>query len=89
MANIKSSEKRAELAKKNNLKNRAIKHELSTYVKKFKKAISEKDIALAEATLKTLTGKFDTAAAKNVIHSNKAQRKIAHYSKMLSDAKAA
>ena len=89
MPNIKSAEKRVEIAKKNNLRNRAKKSEISTYVKKFKKAIAEKDLVSAESLLAKVSSLLDSASKDNVIHSNSASRKKAHFSKMLSDAKKA
>ena len=87
MPNIKSAEKRVEIAKKNNLRNRAKKSEISTYVKKFKKAIAEKDIANAESLYAKVASLLDVASKNNIINSNSASRKKAHFAKLLSDAK--
>lgn len=89
MPNIKSAEKRVELSRKSNLKNRAKKSEISTYTKKFKKAIAEKNIEEAEKLYTKVSSVMDAAAQDNIIHKNSASRKKAHFAKMLSDAKKA
>ena len=88
MPNIKSAKKRVELTKVNTARNKSDKSEIATYIKRFKKALANNDIATAEVELKTVVGLLDSAARKNVIHSNSAQRKSAHLAKLLSDAKA-
>ena len=57
------------------------------YEKKFKNELAA-DAAKAEETFKVLCAKLDSAARENVIHANCANRKKAHYSKLLNDAKA-
>lgn len=89
MPNIKSAIKRVDVAKKNNELNRATKSEINTYAKKFKTAVASKNIAEAEELLRKVSGLLDTASKENVIHSNCASRKKAHFAKMLDDAKKA
>lgn len=87
MPNIKSAIKRVEVAKINNARNKAEKSKIATYIKRFKKALANKDIATAETEYKTVVSLLDSAARKNVIHKNSAARKSAHLAKLLSDAK--
>jgi len=87
MPNIKSAIKRVEVAQKNNERNKAKKSEIATFVKKFKKAIAEKDIATAETEYKTVVCLLDTASRENIIHKNSASRKAAHFAKLLENAK--
>lgn len=86
MPNIKSAIKRVQVSEKKSLQNRMIKSQLNTFIKKFKKALVE-NIEQAEALLQETFSLLDKAAAKNVIHENKASRKKAHLAKLLSDAK--
>ena len=87
MPNIKSAEKRVKVIEKKTAENKAIKSRISTYAKKFKLAVSNKDVALAENAYKQVVSLMDSAAKDNVIHTNSANRKKAHYAKMLDDLK--
>lgn len=89
MPNIKSAIKRVEVAQKNANRNKAVKSQIATFIKKFKKAIAEKNIAVAENEFKTVSSLLDSAARENVIHQNSASRRTAHFAKMLDDAKKA
>ncbi|MDD4815911.1 MAG: 30S ribosomal protein S20 [Clostridia bacterium] len=87
MPNIKSAIKRVEIAKQNRLRNKSEKSKIATFIKKFKKAIAEKDLENAETLYKTVVGLMDSAAIDNVIHKNSASRKSAHFAKILDNAK--
>lgn len=87
MPNIKSAIKRVQVANNKKLINKAQKSEIATYIKKFKKAIAEKDIATAETEYKTVVVLLDKASRENVIHKNSASRKSAHFAKLLDNAK--
>ncbi len=87
MPNIKSAIKRVEVIERNNKQNRSVKSEINTFIKKFKSAIDAKNVAEAEELYKKVSGLLDSASKENVIHSNSASRKKAHFSKMLDDMK--
>ena len=87
MPNIKSAIKRVEVIERNNEQNRSVKYEINTFAKKFKNAINEKNVQEAESLYKKVCSLLDTAAKECVIHSNCANRKKAHFAKMLDDAK--
>lgn len=87
MPNIKSAEKRVKIIEKKTLENKSVKTKISTYAKKFKLAVENKDIAVAEVAFKDVVSLLDKAASDNVIHKNSADRKKAHYAKMLEDLK--
>lgn len=89
MPNIKSAEKRVRIIAKKTAENKAIKSRIATYAKKFKLAVANNDIAVAEVAYKDVVSLMDAAAKENVIHENSANRKKAHYAKMLDDAKKA
>ena len=76
MANIKSSIKRVEIAKRNEARNRAIKSEIKTYVKNFEKAVAENSVEDAKKYLDLAEKKYRQAEAKNVMHKNNISRKI-------------
>ena len=86
MANIKSAKKRVLIERERRVENNSVKSEIKTYEKKFKAALTV-DVKNAEELYKTLTAKLDGAARENVIHQNSANRKKAHYAKLLENAK--
>ncbi len=87
MPNIKSAEKRVKIIEKKTNENRAVKSRISTFVKKFKLAVSSKEVENADNLYREVVSLLDKAAAENVIHKNSANRKKAHYSKMLDNLK--
>ncbi len=87
MPNIKSAEKRVRVIEKKTAENKAIKSRISTYAKKFKLAIANKDVVNAEVAYNDVVSLMDSAARDNVIHANSANRKKAHYAKMLDNLK--
>lgn len=86
MANIKSAKKRVLIEKERRVVNNSVKSEIKTYIKKFKEALAN-DVDSAAEIYKQLVSKLDSAARENVIHSNSAARKKAHFAKLLDDAK--
>ena len=88
MANIKSAKKRVLIERERRVQNNSVKSEIKTYIKKFKAELSE-DVAKAEETFRVLSSKLDAAGRENVIHQNSANRKKAHFAKLLDDAKKA
>lgn len=70
MPNIKSAKKRVKVIAAKTLRNKAIKSELKTYVKKTNNAEENK----AEA-VRVAIKKIDQAAAKGILHKNTAARK--------------
>ncbi|MDR2372951.1 MAG: 30S ribosomal protein S20 [Bifidobacteriaceae bacterium] len=72
MANIKSQIKRNRQNEKRRLRNKAVKSELKTYVRRTREAIAAGDKDAAAEALRTATRKLDKAAAKGVIHKNQA-----------------
>ncbi len=87
MANIKSAKKRVLIERERRVENNLIKSEIKTYEKNFKNALAV-DTAKAEEAYKTLAARLDSAAQANVIHKNSANRKKAHFAKLLENTKA-
>jgi len=84
---IKSSKKREEVAIRNNARNKADRSEMATAVKKFRAAIADKNVELAEQLLPETFSVIDEKVSKNVIHKNKANNTKAALSIELSKLK--
>ena len=72
MANIKSAKKRISVIEKKTAKN----------------ALAAGDMETAQEKLRLLEKKLDKAASKNVIHKNKAARKVSRLTKRFNAAQA-
>ncbi|ERL11907.1 30S ribosomal protein S20 [Olegusella massiliensis] len=72
MANIKSQKKRILTAEKARQRNKAVRSELKTYVKKVVTAVEAGDKDAAQLAANAAGRKFDKAAAKGIIHKNQA-----------------
>jgi len=82
LPNIKAAEKWARQSEERNVRNRDSRSRLRTL---YKKAAGAADADLA----RSVEGAFDKAAAKGIIHPNKAARKKARLAKALRKAAAA
>ena len=82
MPNIKSAIKRVKVSDKKNLRNRMVKSQMTTQLRKFDDAIADgsADIKVLSAT----QGAVDKAASKGVIHKNAANRKKSRLAKQLN-----
>ncbi len=84
MANIKSQIKRIKTNEKSTARNKAVKYELKTAVRKTREAIAAGDKATAETALKTATKKLDKAVSKGVIHENQAANRKSSIAKQVA-----
>lgn len=84
MANIKSSQKRIEVAKRNNLRNKARKSEIKTYIKKFEAAVEAGNLEEAREIFKVVDKKLKQAESKNVIHKNRVAATTSKLAKKLN-----
>ncbi len=75
MANIKSQLKRIKTNAIRTERNKAVKSELRTWIRKFKIAAESGDAAATAAALKVASTKLDKAVTKGVIHKNNAANK--------------
>jgi small subunit ribosomal protein S20 len=75
MPNIKSAEKRVSIARARNAKNKAIRSEMKTTIKKFDTAVLEGNREAAESAYKVAVKTVDHAASKGLIHKNNAAHK--------------
>jgi small subunit ribosomal protein S20 len=72
VANIKSQIKRNKQNEKARQRNKAVKSELKTAVRKFREAADSGDAQAATAALRAASTKLDKAASKGVIHKKQA-----------------
>ena len=75
MANIKSQLKRIKTNALRTERNKAVKSELRTWIRKFKTAAESGDATAAASALKVASTKLDKAVSKGVIHKNNAANK--------------
>ena len=75
MANIKSQLKRIKTNRVATERNKAVKSELKTHIRKFREAAASGDAAAAQDALKIASKKLDKAVSKGVIHANPAANK--------------
>ncbi len=72
MANIKSQIKRIRTNEVARQRNKAVKSELKTYVRRVREAVTAGDKDTAATALKEASRKLDKAVSKGVIHRNQA-----------------
>ena len=84
MANIKSQIKRNKTNLKAQERNKAVKSELRTLVRKTREAVSAGDKAAAEADLKVASVKLDKAVSKGVVHKNQASNRKSAIAKQVA-----
>lgn len=74
MPHTKSAKKRLRQDLQRRARNRAVKSALRTHVRKVLEAVQARDAAKAETEFRLVAKEVDQAAAKRVIHPNKAAR---------------
>jgi small subunit ribosomal protein S20 len=84
LPNIKSAIKRVKSDAKKNLRNRMVKSQVKTAVKRFTTALASEQGAQQE--LVNATSVMDKAVAKGIVHKNTANRKKARMAKALHKA---
>lgn len=75
MAYSKTPEKRARIAEKNRLRNKAYKSQLKTSIKNFETALNNNDIEAAREKLLQATSLIDKSVSKGILHKNTAAHK--------------
>jgi len=87
MPNIKSAKKRTRIIAAKTLKNQMFKTSLKTTIKKYEAAVAaNSDKANVEKTYKEAVKKIDKAAARGIVHKNKAARKKSQFAKKYNAA---
>ncbi|MBQ8568545.1 MAG: 30S ribosomal protein S20 [Oscillospiraceae bacterium] len=85
MPNIKSAKKRVKVIAAKTMRNKAVKSNLKTVLKKADAAVNTGAADKAEA-IKLAMKKVDQAAAKGIMHKNAANRKKSQLAKKLNAA---
>lgn len=83
IANIKSAEKRARIAEKARLRNKAYKTAMKTRIKNLEKSVAEEDMEKAEIAYKEASSYLDKLVSKGIIHKNAAARKKSRLNKRI------
>ena len=84
MANIKSAKKRILVTETRTARNKAIRSEVKTSIKKVEAAVAAKDKAAAQVALANATSVIESACSKGVYHKNNAARKVSRLSKLVN-----
>jgi small subunit ribosomal protein S20 len=88
MPNIKSAEKRVQIAEARRIKNAAIKSKVKTVVKKYTEVLQSGDKEQAQKLLVNAIRTIDKATTKGVIHKNAAARKKSGLQKLYNQVNA-
>ena len=88
MPNLRSAYRQLKKSRKRYLRNKAVKSELKTRMKKLRELISQNKIKEAEEYFRIVQKRLMQAASKNIIHKNKASRHISRLQLLLNEAKA-
>ncbi|MCX2969877.1 30S ribosomal protein S20 [Streptomyces sp. TRM70308] len=75
MANIKSQIKRIKTNEKARQRNKAVKSELKTAIRRVREAVAAGESAQADEAARVATRKLDKAVSKGVLHKNNAANK--------------
>ena len=84
MANIKSQIKRIRTNEAARLRNKAVKSELKTNVRRVRAAVAAGDKDAAATALQTASTKLDKAVSKGVIHANQAANRKSALAKQVA-----
>lgn len=84
MANIKSQIKRNRQNEARRVRNKSVRSTLRTNIKRFLQTAEAGDQDAAQAEFVKVTSALDKAAAKNIIHKNKAANQKSRLAKKLS-----
>ncbi|CAC9929155.1 ribosomal protein S20 [Aedoeadaptatus coxii] len=87
MANIKSAIKRIGTTKKETLRNKSVKTNVKTTIRKFETALDKGNLDEARELLQVVDKTLKNAASKNVIHKNAASRRLSRLTKKLNKVK--
>ena len=89
MPNTKSAAKRLRQNKARRARNRSIKSDVRTQMRKVREAVKAGDIGKAEDEFRVATKKLDKAAGKNTMHRNTVARLKSRLQKRIKEAKRA
>ena len=84
MANIKSSKKRILVTETRAARNKSIRSEVKTAIKKVEAAVAANDKDAAKAALTVAISTIESASSKGVYHKNNAGRKVSRLTKLVN-----
>ena len=84
MANIKSQIKRNKTNDKRHERNKAVKSELKTAIRRFNEAVEAGETEKAVTASRAATKKLDKAVSKGVIHQNQAANRKSGLAKLVA-----
>ncbi len=84
MPNIKSAKKRVKVIATKTLRNKMLKSQLNTAIKKFKAAVESGDKEAAKVAYVVAIKKVDQAVAHGLLHKNNAAHKKSAFTLMLN-----
>lgn len=87
MANIKSQKKRIKTNEKARLRNKAVRSEVKTFVKKFDQAVEAGDKESGAKALQEASRRLDVAVSKGVLHKNNAANRKSSMARRLGGLK--
>ncbi|HDI45993.1 MAG TPA: 30S ribosomal protein S20 [Candidatus Omnitrophica bacterium] len=87
MPNTRSAYRQLKKSRKRAQRNKAVRSELKTRIKKMKKLLAENKLQEAEEYFRIVEKRLMQAASKNIIHKNKASRHISRLHTLLNQAR--
>ena len=84
MANIKSAKKRILVTETRAARNKSIRSEVKTAIKKVEAAVAANDKDAAKAALTVAISTIESASSKSVYHKNNAGRKVSRLTKLVN-----
>lgn len=84
MANIKSAKKRIIVNRTKAARNKSIRSEVKTSIKKVEAAVASKDKTAAETALKQAISVIESAGSKGVYHKNNVGRKVSRLTRLVN-----
>ena len=84
MANIKSAKKRILVTETRAARNKSIRSEVKTAIKKVEAAVAANDKDAAKAALTVAISTIESASSKGVYHKNNASRKVSRLTKLVN-----
>ena len=87
MPNTNTAKKRLRQNVTHRLRNRSIKSEIRSVLRKIREAVTAGDIEQSESQCRLVAAKLDRAAARNIIHPNRAARIKSRLQRQIKAAK--
>ena len=84
MANIKSAKKRILVTETRAARNKSIRSEVKTAIKKVEAAVAANDKDAAKVALTVAISTIESASSKGVYHKNNAGRKVSRLTKLVN-----